>query len=169
MKKIFIASFPFDEKDTGDYDYCVAIANAINGHKSNSYKAKYITSADISNYEPVFARSLLTIIKAKNNGGIGFYKSLSEFYENQSRRDLVKSVIDYMVSKKGEQTAIFNLQLRPPETGFLFSPQDLLEIKKQNFKICVTCHEYELNFVFLFLANLAVKIKILFLEVLTAN
>lgn len=145
MKKIFIISFPFDERDTGDYDYCTAIEAAINASEGN-YKAKYVTSEDIDKYDTHTAQELLSIIKGKNSGGKVFYNSLYRFYENDVRITLAASVIQYIKNNKSADGTIVNIQLRPPETGFLFSPEDLRQLKDDGFKVCITCHEYELNY-----------------------
>jgi hypothetical protein len=42
-------------------------------------------------------------------------------------------------------TPILNLQLRPPETGFAFIPEDIRAFQEAGIKVNVTCHEYKLN------------------------
>lgn len=145
MKKIFILSLPFDEVDTGDYDYCKAIESAINKN-STTYRAQYITGEDVDGYDRRKAHDLLSIISDKNTGGKQFYDSLENFYRNETRTELAQTVIDYVTKEQSPQGTLVNLQLRPPETGFLFRPQDLQQFKELGIKLWITCHEYELNY-----------------------
>lgn len=71
---------------------------------------------------------------------------MRDFYDNSNRKELAFLIKEYLLKNKAAERNIINLQLRPPETGFLFNPQDLLELQENEFKICITCHEYKLNY-----------------------
>ncbi len=146
-KKIFITSFPFSEKDTGDYDYCTIIADAINNAAKINYEAEYIRAENINNYNVESAYRLFSDIQEnKGIGGKNFYDALETFYNNKERKQLVSTVIQYIKNRKSSENDIVNIQLRAPETGFLFSPEDIGTLKEAGYKICITCHEYELNY-----------------------
>ncbi len=40
---------------------------------------------------------------------------------------------------------ILNLQLRPPDTGMMIHPEDLILFREKGIKVVVTCHEFMLN------------------------
>lgn len=141
--KVFYISFPFDEENCGDYDYCVTSAEAL--RRLGRFDVQYVRSTDVAGYDSKKANSLLSIIKGKNTGGREFYSSLGEFYSNSDRQALAESIKNYLLSNKIGQN-VLNMQVRAPETGFLFSYGDLRELKTAGFKICVTCHEYKLNY-----------------------
>ena len=144
--KVFFLSLPFDIENSGDYDYCHVSATAL---KNLGIDAQYVTGRDISGYNSQAARSLITRVSGheRNVGGEAFYNLLRGFYEDQTRIELANIVKTYLESQKldGEQ-AVLNLQIRAPETGFLFSPYDLEDFHKLGFKVCITCHEYKLNY-----------------------
>ena len=142
--KVFFISLPFDLENSGDYDYCTTLVTALRKLNIDSH---YIKGQDIQDYNSQLANDLLSTISAKNKGGDNFYKSLKGFYESGDRQQLVGSVITHLQEMKGnDHEAIVNLQLRAPETGFLFSPSDLEQLREEGFKICITCHEYKLNY-----------------------
>lgn len=142
MKKVFYVSLPFDEENSGDYDYCQVSVNSLIAPDIN---AEYIIGNRVEGYDTQRANSLLNTIKAKNKGGHDFYNSLQSFYNHPVRKELADLVKKYLISDKAEYK-ILNLQIRAPETGFLFSDVDLIDLKAKGFKICVTCHEYKLNY-----------------------
>ena len=150
--KIFFVSFPFEDENSGDYDYCVSTVHAINSIKNPNVTATYITSRNVDGYNVTEAIGLLSSINAeKNEGGTLFYDALSDFYKNIQRTNIVSDIFQYITSssivdQSSDRQNILNLQLRAPETGFLFSPGDLEYIKSEGFKVCITCHEYELNY-----------------------
>ena len=150
--KIFFASFPFDEENSGDYDYCTAVVDAINSIAPKSTSATYVTSRDIDDY--TLGENLTAVFEAlrTSKGSQSFYDILSDFHEESIERgEIASKIIQYIThseitDQSGLHQNILNLQLRPPETGFLFSPKDLEYIKEKGFKVCITCHEYELNY-----------------------
>ena len=84
--KIFFVSFPFEDENSGDYDYCVSTVHAINSIKNTNVTATYITSRNVDGYNVIEAIGLLSSINAeKNEGGTLFYDALSDFYKNIQR------------------------------------------------------------------------------------
>lgn len=144
--KIYVMSLPFDERDTGDYDYCTTLTRGLNTVKDTSRKiasADYITGSDIDGYDARKAQELVELVD-KNRGGKTFDISLENFYSNVDRIKNAEIVIKHLSQFAGAGT-VLNLQMRAPETGFLFTPEELQKIKSMGFKLCITCHEYELN------------------------
>lgn len=147
--KIFFTSLPFDEVNSGDYDYCATLASAISSVGENrGINADYVTSSMVPGYDSAIAKQLLDGIRDKNAGGQNFYKSLHTFYQAPERKTLAGKFFEYITSGtvRDSEHNVLNLQLRAPETGFLFAPEDLDYIKGQGFKVVITCHEYELNY-----------------------
>ena len=141
--KVFFVSFPFDEKNSGDYDYCQKIVNGIN--QINPSSAEYVTGDKIG-FQVADKDNLISeLIKYRNNGGKQFYDQLVKYYTDPLRIKLATQIKEYIKLNKATQN-ILNLQFRPPETGFIFSPEDLEDLKVDGFKICITCHEYKLNY-----------------------
>lgn len=141
--KIFYVSFPFDEENTGDYDYCSILSRSIN-EITKEDTAVYLTGKKLGIEDQ--ARNLIDMARTGvNQGGDIFYKNLVDFYNSENRKNcakLIKKIITEDISEK----KILNLQIRPPETGFVLSPEDIQELKEAEIKICITCHEYKLNY-----------------------
>jgi len=144
--KIFFLSLPFEVKNSGDYDYCTNLVQLLKNKEG--IEAEYITTDQLTQLTDIKnkVKDLSEVILNKNNGGELFYSSLDNFYEDQRRRDIAKAILEYLTKNKSPQKNILNLQLRPPESGFIFTVKDLTKLKTDNFKICITCHEYKLNF-----------------------
>lgn len=138
MKKIFFLTYPFNEKNSGDYDYCSVMVDAIN--KSNtSTIAQYITA------EVLEIALLDKIIGAKNKGGSSFKDSMNEYFKNHQRSENASKIIEFIAKDIAPQK-VLNIQMRPPESGFIFTPKEIEEIKALGIKVCITCHEYKLNY-----------------------
>ena len=88
--KIFFASFPFDDENSGDYDYCASTVHTINSRKKPNVTAAYITSRNVDGYNVTEAIGFFSSINAeKNGGGALFYNALSDFYKNIQRNSKI--------------------------------------------------------------------------------
>jgi hypothetical protein len=143
MMKVFFVSLPFDEKNSGDYDYCQKLANTLN--QTRQISAEYITGNTLGFKFADIDRLTRELTQDKKNGGKEFYDRISKYCSDSRRQELAYTLKEYVQNNKAEQN-ILNIQLRPPETGFLLTPQDLEELQTQGFKVCITCHEYKLNY-----------------------
>lgn len=142
--KVFLISYPFEDELSGDFDYCSTMVKAL---EKRQIKAEYLKGKDLTSYDADNTKRILDILlEDKNTGGSLFYKSLNTFYEDDYRKSFSLLLKNHLLQKKAASHNILNLQLRPPETGFIFSPEDLVELKTSGFKVCVTCHEYKLNY-----------------------
>lgn len=144
MIKVYFLTYPFEDENTGDTDYCKAIVKAINCLKQATTSAIYLTS-DILKLNN---KELLLPIEGKNKGGEIFKNSLKAYFESDVRKEQADKIIEYIKGDKADQVTqkILNLQLRPPETGLIFTLEDLAVIQNEGIKICITCHEYKLNY-----------------------
>jgi hypothetical protein len=130
---IFLSSGPFEGLHTGDTDYAEKIVGIL---KNEKIQASYITGS------------------TTNSTGQSLYDPKSIEYQhikadhkliidNDNRKQAVANVINYMLSFDGPK--IFHLQLRTPETGCMFLPEDLKKMRDQGIQVVVTCHEWQLN------------------------
>ena len=142
--KIFLLSLPYDKPNSGDYDYCYQLVKAIN--ESQEAEAVYVDSQTLKMDPKDNVLGILApVLEKRNKGGKEFYDELRSYYEKPKRQTLVNKVTKY-IEEDPAVKKILSLQIRAPETGFLLSPQDLVTIKKTGVKICITCHEYKLNY-----------------------
>ena len=141
---IFFISYHFDEKHTGDFDYCQKMVDTLNSVTPNS--AFYLTGQELSFKEEYKITLIAELNSSKNEGGKLFDLSIKEFVNSPLRCRLVLEMKKYLLSHKQKGKNLINLQLRPPESGMIFTPQDLRKLQTEGFKICITCHEYKLNY-----------------------
>lgn len=125
---VFIASAPFEGKHMGDTDYAEKLVDLL---KKEKIKASYITG------ETEYLGSALYNPK---NIQTDAYRMI---IDDDTRKQAVANVFNYILSHEGSK--IFHLQLRTPETGCMFLPEDLKNLKKKGVKVIVTCHEWQLN------------------------
>ena len=95
--KIFFASFPFDEENSGDYDYCTAVVDTINSIAPKSTSATYVTSRDIDGY--TLGENLTAVFEAlrTSKGSQSFYDILSDFHEESIERgEIASKIIQYI-------------------------------------------------------------------------
>lgn len=123
---VFLSSGPFEGEHTGDADYANKIVDILKNEKIN---AAYITGKTAL-YNPQ---------EIKYEG----YGNDKKIVDDDNRKNAVQNVLNHILSFDGPK--IFNLQLRIPETGCMFLPEDLEKFKKQGIKVVVTCHEWTLN------------------------
>lgn len=139
--KIFYISLPFEQTNSGDVDYCL---RSVEFFRMQGVAAEYVTSSKITNYDNDKAQSLMESLSKDKNNQIKFEKALETFYEDLDRQKLASDVKQYLISDSAANK-VLNLQLRPPESGFLLSIEDLRELKESGLRIITTCHEYKLN------------------------
>ena len=145
MTKVFFISFPFDAPNSGDYDYCQKIVSEINKFGDGKTSAEYLTGTHLGFGGRAGQALSDKLPKSKNKGGKAFYEELEKYYSDDQRITMVTQLKSYITSSDAKNK-VLNLQLRPPETGFVFSPKDLEDLRKQDIKVCITTHEYKLNY-----------------------
>lgn len=121
--RVFISSAPFEIEHSGDYDYGAQIAQII-GNKQ--VKCEFVTGSTIHKGKPLYNPELLSLDR-----------------KDLQRKQAVDNIRNYLLSHEGPK--ILHLQLRTPETGCLFSPEDLIQLRKDGIKVVITCHEWCLN------------------------
>jgi len=120
--KVYVMSLPFDERDTGDYDYCTALTRGLNAVKANRNKidsAHYITGSDIKGYDAKKVQKLVESVD-KNKGGKIFDNSLEDFYLNADRIENAQIVSKHL-SGFADRFAVLNLQMRARNRVFIYS------------------------------------------------
>jgi hypothetical protein len=125
--KIFYISFPFDEESTGDYDYCSISSKSINEFTKKDI-AIYLTGKELDIADK--AQNLIDMSRTGvNQGGNIFYDNLKKFYDSEDRIKSAK-IIKQKIKESTSENKILNLQIRPPETGFALSPEDIQELQE---------------------------------------
>ena len=142
-EKYYFFSAPFESLNSGDGDYISALVEAI--RKEDKVDAEYITGEGWS-YDPNIP-SLVKLNESRNRGN-EFATSLDLAKKDPRRQAIVKQVIERILADAAHNqvTPRLMLQLRPPETGAMFMPEDLAECKRKGIQVSVTCHEYKLNY-----------------------
>ena len=142
--KIFFLSFPFDEPNSGDFDYCNIMTRLLNEIAPNS--AEFINNLVVK-FSTAKLKLLTTQLNEfKNDGGELFYNNLEKYFEDSSRKELANLILSYIQNQKNKFN-ILNIQLRPPEAGLIFSALELKDLQNRfGFLISITVHEYKLNF-----------------------
>jgi hypothetical protein len=125
--KIFYISFPFDEESTGNYDYCSISSKSINEFTKKDI-AIYLTGKELDIADK--AQNLIDMSRTGvNQGGNIFYDNLKKFYDSEDRIKSAK-IIKQKIKESTSENKILNLQIRPPETGFALSPEDIQELQE---------------------------------------
>ncbi|CUI16107.1 Conserved hypothetical protein [Candidatus Protochlamydia naegleriophila] len=128
---VFIFSGPFEGEHTGDTDYAEKMVDLLEEEQIN---ASYITGSTVAQGAPLYDPKDITYAG---------YGERRKIVDDDKRKQAVANVISHLLSFDGPK--IFHLQLRVPETGCLFLPEDLKQLKEQGIKVIVTCHEWQLN------------------------
>jgi hypothetical protein len=147
--KIFHVSIPFEQPNTGDYDYGTALVGALN---ESGQRAEYVNGTNagyaLGSKEAIGTVSHAVELVNSNRGDAGkFQDAYKKLREDSGRKEAIQKIEKHILdtAKKENVTPILNLQLRAPETGFAFMPEDLQQFKAKGIKVNVTCHEYKLN------------------------
>lgn len=143
MRTIFFLSYPFDEPRSGDYDYCTTIVDAINHLNPSGIQAEYLVGETLGIPTDIEINSIL--LETRKSGGAPFYSALTSYMENPTKKEYTSKIIKYLKEYHSKEK-VLNLQMRPPESGFIFSPEELQSLKDAGIKVCITCHEYKLNY-----------------------
>lgn len=141
--KIFHISTPFEQANTGDYDYGTAFVQALN---AQGQAAEYV-QAPQAGYDLSAVSSAVDLVNNVRSDPDTFSAAYATLAQDPNRKAAIAGVKDYVLQKAQEESVvpILNLQLRPPETGFAFIPEDIEDFRRSGIKVNVTCHEYELN------------------------
>ncbi len=128
---VFIFSGPFEGEHTGDTDYAEKMIDLL---KEEKITASYITGSTVAQGAPLYDPKEITY------AGYGENRKI---IDDDKRKQAVTNVMNHLLSFDGPK--IFHLQLRVPETGCLFLPEDLRRLKELGIQTIVTCHEWQLN------------------------
>ena len=147
--KIYHISIPFEKPNTGDYDYGTALVQALN---DQGQAAEYVTAATAgytlgSSGAVDTVRNAVELVNNERNHVDMFNAAYNVLRVDPSRIDAINKIKSHILedAKAARVVPILNLQLRAPETGFAFMPEDLEDFKRAGIKVNVTCHEYKLN------------------------
>lgn len=136
MIKLFFTSAPFQIDNTGDCDYMMQFAKTLGKHQ---IKSEVLPCSDPQLHE-LYLCSLTKNVANKQL----FLKKYAELKHNELRKRSVEFIMNY-VKKDKSKIKVLCLQLRAPESGFLFYPEDLMELRKNKIYVVATCHEFYLN------------------------
>lgn len=126
---VFFSSAPFEKAHSGDTDYTQKMVSLL---KEQHINASYITGSTLFQGQHLYHPET---IASSIPGGRGT--------DDHSRKQAVDRVVNYIQSFDGPK--IFHLQLRIPESGCLFSPEDLKKLRERQVRVIITCHEWQLN------------------------
>lgn len=132
MFKTYLVTAPFQRSNSGDGDYIDGIVQLFED-RSNYW---YIT-LDGWPRKGEFHASNLIMDRRKGTPTKPFLESL--------RRDAVAYILALIEEDDTDRPKVLNLQLRPPDNGTLFSPDDLRMFRAKGITVVITCHEYKLN------------------------
>jgi len=119
----------YSEENNGDGDYVKQMIAIL---KSEGKDAEWIKTVGESDYWKNYTISL----KKEDYG---------PFNNNNDRKVQVQKIIDHIKANSTDKDPVFHLTIRAPETGYIITPTDLLDFKKQGIQVVVTCHEYLIN------------------------
>lgn len=149
ITKIFHVSIPFEQPNTGDYDYGTALVKALD---ASGQPAEYVSAATAgyvlgSKAEVGTVSHAVELVNAARGNAAEFQSAYVALQQNPDRKAAIQQIKDHILKTATKEgiTPILNLQLRAPETGFAFMPEDLENFKRAGIKVNVTCHEYKLN------------------------
>lgn len=131
--KIYITCEPFSTPKTGDYDYVYQLSRLIPDAE--------LLKTDNNEMRDLY---LDTLYDGKKDNYKSFMKKYNKLYNNKKRQLLVKTYIDKILDNSDNKKILW-LNLRPPESGFLFFPDDLERLKRNGIKILITVHEFYIN------------------------
>ena len=131
--KIYITCEPFSTPKTGDYDYVYQLSRLIPDAE--------LLKTDNNEMRDLY---LDTLYDGKKDNYKSFMKKYNKLYNNKKRQLLVKTYIDKILDNSDNKKILW-LNLRPPESGFLFFPDDLKRLKRNGIKILITVHEFYIN------------------------
>lgn len=120
--RVFICSAPYETEHTGDVDYALSLQRSLT---KNRISCEYLTGNTQHRGAPLYDAQKLTDPASPK------------------RNEAVANIENYILSFEGPK--ILHLQLRVPESGCLFTPEDLQRFREKGIKIVITCHEWTLN------------------------
>jgi glycosyltransferase involved in cell wall biosynthesis len=143
--QVYIVTSPYELQDSGDSDYAVGLSGIL------GECGEYLKSEKRESDNYALLRQYLRHIENYNrNGSFNICPKFQGSIDTQLLYDLKNSIVEsfsqkIIDEKKEGYTSILNLHMRPPETGTIFSPDDLKALRAKGIKIVITCHEYCLN------------------------
>ena len=172
--EIGITSVPFDTENTGDYDYLKMfqkifnlINNKPNNKITNNLTNKINNKSDNKIYKSdnkIYNKPDNIIYKYKLKEIKGDDQTLKKIYIDTftvtvHNKSLFKKAFDKIRSNKNRQLEVLNIinklksnniktliiEYRAPETGCLFFPEDIINLKNNGIKVIIVCHELYIN------------------------
>lgn len=146
--KIFFVTSPFELGQSGDSDYVAAISSLFGSN------GVYLHTPREALDNPVYREELKPYLKENGKGGVRSMmfpsKTIEPSEEDKEiegiRRNVVKNFISKIKSLTPKGTMpILNLQIRPPDTGMMIWPEDIVQFRAEGIRVVITCHEYRLN------------------------
>lgn len=129
--RIYLTTEPFSTPKTGDYDYMCTLNSLL--------KNSTILKSD-DRLKEIYIKNLYD---GKLNSK-KFNKVYKKLKENKIRKELVKKYFKQILNDPDEKKILW-VQVRAPESGFLFFPEDLRTIRNSGIKVVLTVHEFHIN------------------------
>ncbi|MDR3501362.1 MAG: hypothetical protein P4L79_02165 [Legionella sp.] len=83
-----------------------------------------------------------------------FNKALQIAMQDEDRKAVVSSLLSTIKSMSKNRKGGIDIHVRPPDTGILIMPEDILSIKRLGISVNVTVHEYKQNYTRRFLQQM---------------
>ena len=133
--KVYMVTAPFRQGNSGDGDYVDGIVQLLGG----GLNCQYVT-LDKWQYRKDFHHGPI-LSSIRNNG----HPTEIRQHLAMRRVQAVEYILNMITQDKDDRPKVLNLQLRPPDNGTLFTPEDLQLFKANDITAVITCHEYKLN------------------------
>ena len=108
--KLFVLSLPYDQENSGDYNYCSLLVQTLQSQTDVS--AEYITGKTLD-FDSRIIKHLDVVAVVKNTGDSKFYAALEEYYNLLERKEAVKKLTERpLVSSVKSDKAHISISIR---------------------------------------------------------
>jgi hypothetical protein len=143
--EIYITGSPYSTIRTGDYDYLKKFKETYNKEKILGRMEEIKSGKGIKElYDREFLKSI-------HNERL-FKEAYERVRKNKIRKEEIRRIKEEVKSK------ILIIEYRAPETGCLFYPEDIEELRRERVKVIIVCHEYYINILRRYLKRMTLEV-----------
>jgi glycosyltransferase involved in cell wall biosynthesis len=156
LNQYFITSEPFFDINTGDYDYVQAFEREFH----RLYPKKQIEEISSKTFKTKHLKEyVLNHLTVNAHSKKDFMREYYHFQENKDRKEFIDKMIEFILSKRdGKKKQFLIIQYRAPETGIVFFPEDIRQMREKGIKVAIVCHELGMNVVRPYFKDITVRV-----------